>query len=148
MLRELKAAAEEVGFSIIIATSDRNINDQLNRIVREADLPLALVSWDLDINVSFDDNGLMGNPTTSVTLLLIDKAESLEKIELEEKAEQMGDLFIRFIKNAKNYMTTNTNVKEQPITDISFTYVPSYGSGKHSGVLAKFTMQLPIPSEC
>ena len=148
MLKELKAAAEEVGFSIIIATSDRNINDQLNRIVREADLPLALVSWDLDINVSFDNNGLMNNPTTSVTLLLIDKAESLEKIELEEKAEQMGDLFIRFIKNAKNYMTTNTNVKEQPITDISFTYVPSYGSGKHSGVLAKFTMQLPIPSEC
>ena len=148
MLRELKAAAEEVGFSIIIATSDRNINDQLNRIVREADLPLALVSWDLDINVSFDNNGLMNNPTTSVTLLLIDKAESLEKIELEEKAEQMGELFIRFIKNAKNYMTTNTNVKEQPITDISFTYVPSYGSGKHSGVLAKFTMQLPIPSEC
>jgi hypothetical protein len=148
MLTELKAAAEEVGFSIIIATSDRNIQDQLNRITRTESLPLALVSWDLDINVSFDDNGLMGNPTTSVTLLLIDKAESLEKIELEEKAEQMGELFIRFIKNAKNYMTTNTNVKEQPIKDISFTYVPSYGSGKHSGVLAKFTMQLPIPSEC
>lgn len=148
MLTELKAAAEEVGFSIIIATSDRNIQDQLNRITRTESLPLALVSWDLDINVSFDDNGLMNNPTTSVTLLLIDKAESLEKIELEEKAEQMGELFIRFIKNAKNYMTTNTNVKEQPITDISFTYVPSYGSGKHSGVLAKFTMQLNTPSEC
>lgn len=148
MLTELKAAAEEVGFSIIIATSDRNINDQLNRIVREADLPLALVSWDLDINVTFSDNGLMDNPTTSVTLLLIDKAESLEKIDLEEKAEEMGELFIRFIKNAKNYMTTNTNVKEQPITNISFTYVPSYGSGKHSGVLAKFDTQLPIPSEC
>jgi hypothetical protein len=148
MLKELKAAAEEVGFSIIIATSDRNIQDQLNRITRTESLPLALVSWDLDINVSFDDNGLMNNPTTSVTLLLIDKAESLEKIELEEKAEQMGELFIRFIKNAKNYMTTNTNVKEQPITDISFTYVPSYGSGKHSGVLAKFTMQLNTPSEC
>jgi len=148
MLTELKAAAEEVGFSIIIATSDRNIQDQLNRITRTESLPLALVSWDLDINVSFDDNGLMNNPTTSVTLLLIDKAESLEKIELEEKAEEMGELFIRFIKNAKNYMTTNTNVKEQPITDISFTYVPSYGSGKHSGVLAKFTMQLNTPSEC
>ena len=148
MLKELKAAAEEVGFSIIIATSDRNINDQLNRIVREADLPLALVSWDLDVNITFDNNGLMNNPTTTVTLLLIDKAESLEKIELEEKAEEMGDLFIRFIKNAKDYMTTNTNVKEQPITNISFTYVPSYGSGKHSGVLGKFTMQLNTPSEC
>ena len=148
MLKELKAAAEEVGFSIIIATSDRNIKDQLNTIVRTCELPLALVSWDLDVNIRFDDNGLMNNPTTSVTLLLIDKAESLEKIELEEKAEEMGELFIRFIKNAKNYMTTNTNVKEQPITDISFTYVPSYGSGKHSGVLAKFTMQLNTPSEC
>lgn len=148
MLKELKAAAEEVGFSIIIATSDRNIQDQLNRIVREQDLPLALVSWDLDVNVTFDDNGLMDNPTTTVTLLLIDKAESLEKIELEEKAEEMGDLFIKFIKNAKDYMTTNTNVKEQPITGISFTYVPSYGAGKHSGVLGKFTMQLNTPSEC
>ena len=148
MLKELKAAANEVGFSIIIATSDRNIQDQLNRIVRTEELPLALVSWDLDVNVSFSDNGLMNNPTTEVTLLLIDKAESLEKIELEEKAEEMGELFIRFIKNTKNYMTTNTNVKEQPITNISFTYVPAFSASKHSGVLAKFTMQLPIPSEC
>lgn len=148
MLTELKAAAEEVGFSIIIATSDRNINDQLNRIVRSEELPLALVSWDLDVNISFDNNGLMNNPTTNVTLLLIDKAESLEKIELEQKAEEMGDLFIKFIKNAKNYMTSNTNVKENPITNISFTYVPSYGSGKHSGILAKFTTQLNTPSEC
>lgn len=148
MLTELKAAAEEVGFSIIIATSDRNINDQLNRIVRSEELPLALCSWDLDVNISFDDNGLMNPPTTTVTLLLIDKAESLEKIELEQKAEEMGDLFIKFIKNAKNYMTNNTNVRENPITGITFTYVPSYGSGKHSGVLAKFTMQLNTPSDC
>ena len=148
MLTELKAAAEEVGFSIIIATSNRNINDQLNTIVREQDLPLALVSWDLNVNIEFDNNGLMNNPTTDVTLLLIDKAETLEKIDLEEKAEEMGDLFIKFIKNAKDYMTTNTNVKENPISGISFTYVPSYGSGKHSGVLAKFRMQLNTPSEC
>ncbi len=148
MLKELKAAAEEVGFSIIIATSDRNINDQLNRIVRTEELPLGLVSWDLNVNVSFSENGLMDNPTTEVTLLLIDKAESLEKIELEEKAQEMGDLFIKFIKNAKDYMTTNTNARENPISGISFTYVPSYGSGKHSGVLAKFSTQLPIPSEC
>ena len=148
MLKELKAAAEEVGFSIIIATSDRNINDQLNRIVRSEELPLALVSWDLNINVTFNENGLMDNPTTEVTLLLIDKAESLEKIDLEEKAQEMGDLFIKFIKNSKDYMTKNTNARENPITNISFTYAPSYGSGKHSGVLAKFTMQLPIPSEC
>lgn len=148
MLTELKAAAEEVGFSIIIATSDRNINDQLNRIVRTEELPLALASWDLDVNVTFNENGLMNNPTTTVTLLLIDKAESLEKIELEEKAEEMGDLFIKFIKNAKDYMTSNTNVRENPITNISFTYVPKYGAGAHSGVLAKFTMQLPTPSEC
>lgn len=148
MLTELKAAAEEVGFSIIIATSDRNINDQLNKIVRSSDLPLALASWDLDVNVTFNENGLMNNPTTTVTLLLIDKAESLEKIELEEKAEEMGDLFIKFIKNAKDYMTSNTNVRENPITNISFTYVPKYGAGAHSGVLAKFTMQLPTPSEC
>jgi hypothetical protein len=79
---------------------------------------------------------------------LIDKADTLEKKDLEARAELMGDLFIKFIKNAKDYMTTNTNVKENPITGISFTYVPSFGAGKHSGVLAKFRTQLNTPSEC
>ncbi len=148
MLKELKAAAEEVGFSIIIATSDRNIKDQLNTIVRIEELPLALASWDLDVKLSFDENGFLQNPTTSVTLLLIDKAESLAKEDLEEKAEEMGELFIKYIRNAKSYLTQNTNVRENPLTNISFTYVPKFGGGQHSGVLAKFDTQMNISSGC
>jgi len=89
MLTELKAAAKEVGFGIVIATSDKNIQDQLNRIVREEELPLALVSWDLDVNVTFSENGLMDNPTTTITLLLIDKANSLEQSGRKKKLAPM-----------------------------------------------------------
>jgi hypothetical protein len=148
MLTDLKAAAVQAGFNLIIAESDKNIDNQLNRIVRTEQLPLALSSWDLNVNVTFDENGFLQNPTTQVTMLLVDKALTLEKIDLEEKAEETGVLFIKFIRILKTYMLANTNVKEDPITDISFVYVPSYGPSKHSGVLGKFTMQLGLDSEC
>ena len=148
MLKELKKSSLEAGFETHIAMSDKDINDQLNRIIREGDLPLALVSWDLDVKITFDENGFLKNPTTEVTMLLLDKASSLEKIDLEEKAEEMGELFISFIRGYKDSLVSDTNVKENPITDISFVYVPKYGNGQHSGVLGKFTTQLPISDEC
>ena len=97
MLTDLKAAAVQAGFNLIIAESDKNIDNQLNRIVRTEQLPLALSSWDLNVNVTFDENGFLKNPTTQVTMLLVDKALTLEKIDLEEKAEETGVLFIKFI---------------------------------------------------
>ena len=148
MLTDLKTAAEAVGITTIIAQSDKNINDQLNRIIREETLPVALISWDLNVNLEFNENGQLGNPTTDVTMLIVDKANTLEKIDLEKKAEEVGELFIDFIRGYKDHLVANTNVKQDPITNISFVYAPSYGNGKHSGVLAKFTTELNLVPKC
>jgi len=141
MLKEMKLVAEEIGITLIIAESDKAIESQLNRITRVETLPVMLSSWDLDVSLEFDENGFLKNPTVDVTLLLITKAETLEKKDLEFEAEEMGKLFIKFVKNLKDYLTANTNVKESPITGIEFTYVPSFGAGKHSGVLGKMRVQ-------
>ncbi len=141
MLTEMKTVAEEIGITLVIAESDKAIESQLNRITRVETLPVMLSSWDLDVQLEFDENGFLKNPTVDVTLLLITKAETLEKKDLELEAENMGKLFIQFVKNLKTYLTANTNVKDNPITGISFTYVPSFSAGKHSGVLGKMKIQ-------
>ena len=141
MLTEMKLVAEEIGITLIIAESDKAIESQLNRITRVETLPVMLSSWDLNVQLEFDANGFLKNPTVDVTLLLITKAETLEKKDLELEAEEMGKLFVLFVKNLKTYLTANTNVKESPITGIEFTYVPSFGAGKHSGVLGKMNVQ-------
>ena len=141
MLTEMKKVAEEIGITLVIAESDKAIESQLNRITRVETLPVCLSSWDLDVQLEFDENGFLKNPTVDVTLLLITKAETLEKKDLELEAENMGKLFIQFVKNLKDYLTKNTNVRENPITGIEFTYVPKFGSGIHSGVLGKMRVQ-------
>jgi len=148
MLSNLKLASLQAGFATHIAQSERDINSQLSRIVREGQLPLALVSWDLNVDLAFNASGHLENPTTKVTMLLVDKALTLDKDDLEAKAEEMGELFIKFIRSYKDYLVTNTNVKQDAVTGISFTYVPSYGAGKHSGVLATFTTQLNLEPKC
>lgn len=148
MLTEIKKAAKEVGITFIIAESDKNIEDQLSRIVRKESLPLALSSWDLKVDLEFDESGFLKNPTVDVTMLLIDKADDLLKDNLENTAEEMGNLFIKFMGNLKKYLAENTNVKENPITGISFTYVPSFGNGRHSGVLSTFKVQMNLENNC
>ena len=142
MLPELRIAAEQVGITLVIAESDKNIDNQLNRIIREETLPVMLSAWDLSVALEFDaDTGFLKNPTVDVTLLLVTKAETLEKKELEASAEEMGRLFIKFVKNFKKHLIANTNVKKNPLTGISFTYVPSFGAAKHSGVLGEMKIQ-------
>ena len=141
MLKEMKAVAKNIGITLIIAESDKNIESQVNRIMRAETLPVMLSSWDLNVSLEFNENGYLKNPTVDVTLLLLTKAETLGKEDLEFEAEEMGKLFIQFVKNLKDHLTANTNVKENPITGISFTYVPSFAASKHSGVLGKFKMQ-------
>ena len=141
MLTELKTVAEGLGITLVILESDKAIDNQLNRIARIEQLPIMLSSWDLDVALEFDENGWLKNPTVDVTLLLVTKANTLEKANLELEAENMGKLFIQFIKNLKDYLVLNTNVKQNPITGISFTYVPSFGASKHSGVLGNFKVQ-------
>ena len=147
MLSEMKVVAEDIGITLIIAESDKNIESQLNRITRVETLPVMLSSWDLSVEMEFDENGFLNNPTVDVTLLLITKANTLEKADLELEAENMGKLFIQFVKNLKTYLQANTNVRENPITGIEFTYVPSFGAGKHSGVLGKMKVQQNIETD-
>jgi hypothetical protein len=148
MLSEIKIVGEQLGITTVITTSQENIDAQLNRIVREEDLPVMLISWDIKVNLEFDSEGVLQNPTTPLTILMVDKAEDGTKILKEEKADEVGILFIKFIRTLKTYMHKNTNVKENPITSISFQYIPSYGAGKYSGVMGFFTTQLGLTNEC
>jgi hypothetical protein len=141
MLTELKTVASTLGITLVILESDKTIENQLNRIIRIEDMPLALVTWDLTTSLEFDESGFLKNPTTDITMLLVTKADTLERYELEASAEEMGKLFIQYIKAVKNYLTANTNVKQNPITGISYTFVPSFSASKHSGVLATFKIQ-------
>jgi hypothetical protein len=149
MLKEIRAVAENLGITLVIAKSDEDIDTQVNRITRIEDLPIMLSSWDLKVKLEFDtETGFLKNPTVDVTMLLITKASSTAKEELELKAEEMGVLFTKFTSDLKKYLTLNTNVKQDPIKGIGFTYVPSFGSGKHSGVLGKFNVQQNLDEGC
>lgn len=148
MLTELKASASAVGITVVIASSDQDINSQLNRITREENLPVALITWDVSVNLTFDSSGHLQNPDTKITMLVVDKANTTEKQDLENKSDEVANLFIEFIREYKRNLTDTTNVKENPITSISYTMVPSFGSGKHSGVLATFNTQLPLGPGC
>ncbi len=148
MLTDLKAVALATGFTIIIAKSDTTVKDQLNRITKLEELPIALITWELNVNVEFDDGGRLMNPKTQITMLLVDKATDLSKDNMELKAEEVGNLFIKFMRNYRTHLFNNTNVKQNPITGISFTYAPSFGAGKHSGILARFTTQMDLQPDC
>jgi len=148
MLSNLKLASLECGFTTYIAQSDRDIQTQLNRIVREGQLPLSLVSWDLNVDLAFNASGHLENPKTKITMLLVDKSLTLDKDDLEAKSEEMALLFIKFIRSYKDYLVLNTNVKEDAVTAISYTHVPKYGAGQHSGVLATFVTQLNLEPKC
>ena len=149
MLGQIKEVAENLGITLVIAKSDADIDMQVNRIVRIEDLPIMLSSWDLNVSLEFDtQTGFLKNPTVDVTLLLISKAETTDKLEMEEMAEEMGVLFTKFTSDLKKHLAAKTNVKQNPITGISFTYVPSFGSGKHSGVLGKMNVQQNLDASC
>ena len=138
----IKTAATEVGITATVTNSDAKLQVQLNRLKDEADDAMALITWDLTTTLTFDVNGFLQNPTTPVTMLLMSKADSTEKVDRESKAEEMGDLFTSFIQTLRNNLVQynrnfdNTNL----ITGMGYQLVPAYGLGKHSGVIGRFTM--------
>ena len=46
------------------------IETQLNRITGHEQLPIMLVSWDLETTLTFDEHGFLNNPSTKIVLLL------------------------------------------------------------------------------
>lgn len=142
VIQIIKATAEEVGITATVTNSDAKLQVQLNRLKDEANDPMALITWDLTTTLTFDVNGFLQNPTTPVTMLLMSKASSTEKEDMEAKAEEMGDLFTAFIQSLRNNLVQynrhfdNANL----ITGMGYQLVPAYGLGKHSGVIGRFTM--------
>lgn len=149
MIADIKTAAEAVGITAVITNSKEKIETQLNRITRIEELPLMLVSWDLESTISFDQHGFLTNPITNCVVLLMDKADDSSKEEAENTAEEMALLFQKFCQSLYNQLVKYQQVQGQEmLTDISYSLAPQYGLGKHSGVLGRFTMQSQSIDNC
>lgn len=144
MIKFIRDAATEVGIAAYITNSTEKIETQLNRIVREEDLPIMLVSWDINVSLAFDSNGFLENPTVDVVSLLVSKPEDTSKEEAEDTAFEMGGLFQRFIQSLNKKLRVYQKQTGSPITNASYKLVPRHGAGKHSGVLGRFTMRIDI----
>jgi len=140
MISNIKKAAENSGITAVVSNSSEKIETQLNRITGIEDLPIMLVSWDLETELSFDENGHLNNPSTRVTLLLMTKAESREKADHEEAAEQMAFLFQEFIQKLNSSLVSFNRASGPGVTNIGHTLVPMHGMGKHSGIIGRFSM--------
>ena len=145
MIQDIKTAAESVGLTAVITNSRDKIETQLNRITGVEDLPLMLVSWDLETTISFNEHGDLENPSTKVVVLVMDKASDTSKEEAENTAEDMAALFQKFTKALYDQLIQYQKViGGEMISDIGYTLAPQHGLGKHSGVLGRFTMQTAI----
>jgi hypothetical protein len=141
MIADIKTAAEAVGVTAFITNSTEKIEVQLNRITSQADLPIMIVAWNLQVNMTFNDNGFLDNPIANVTCLLMNKPEDTTKDEAEKVAEEMYFLYLEFIQKLRDILAPKMlNYQNQPITGLSCGLVPRYGLGKHSGVKGDFSM--------
>lgn len=150
IIANLKTAAETVGINAFITNSNEKIETQLNRLTREEDLPIMLVSWDIQGSVSFDAiTGFINNPAMNITCLLVTKPEDGAKEEAEKESENMAKLFLSFLQVLADIQKPLLRTGEFPISNATFTMVPVHGSGKHSGAMGKFTVlgQLDVPCQ-
>lgn len=148
IIKTLKESAEEVGINAFITDSQSGIDTQLNRLTREEDLPIMLVSWDIRARIEFNQHGYIDNPPMDITALLVTKPEEITSEAGEEEAENMAQLFIEFLQNlaAKQRVLIKTN--EPPITNATYQLVPSQGISKHAGVLGSFTIKGAFTNKC
>lgn len=147
MLQQIQESATAVGITAVITNSEQRIETQLNSLTTRAKLPLMLINWDIDTNLNFNEHGLLDNPSAVITALLVKKATGTGKAGKETAADEMGELFQNFIKNLYSRMIPlMTSSTTPPITGATYKRVPSHGAGKHSGVLARWTMRTGIAS--
>ncbi len=136
----IKQVAEDSGITAIITNSNEKIETQLNRITGVENLPIMLISWDLQTTLTFNENGFLNNPSTNVVLLLMTKSEQRTKEEFEISAQEMASIFQIFVQKLNSYLVKYNTSGNQPLSNINYTLVPVHGLGKHSGILGKFTM--------
>ena len=144
MIQNIKDAADAVGIVAFISNSNEKIETQLNRIVRSEDLPVMLVSWDIDVSLNIDANGFLENPTASIVSLLVEKPEDTSKDEAEKSAEAMGELFKKFIQQLNSQLVVFQKQAEAPISGATYKLVPIHGAGKHSGILGRWSMKTSV----
>lgn len=145
MIEDIQTAGESVGITTILTNSNEKIEAQLNRITGFEQLPIMLVSWDLETTLTFNENGFLRNPSTNVVCLLMDKSDDKTKDEREKTANDMGGLFQSFCQALYSLLIQyQTESPENILTGITYQLVPKHGAGQHSGVLGRFTMETAI----
>ena len=145
MIGDIKTAAESVGITAVITNSTEKIEVQLNRLTGQEDLPLMLVSWDLDLTLQINENGFLDNPKAKVVCLLMNKPEDTAKETHEDMSVEMFYLYSQFIQSLNSILSTKqVNHANYPVQDIGAKLVPKHGLGKHSGVMGRFTMSISV----
>ena len=145
MIKLIKDSAQAVGIALVITNSEERIETQLNNLTHKTgervDLPIMLISWDIDTDLNFNQNNFLDNPSSKIVALLMKKATDLKKDTLELASQDMGILFTQFIVDLNDRLTPYMRTTAPSITNCGYKLVPRYGSGKHSGVLARWTMK-------
>jgi hypothetical protein len=144
MIQQMKDAADAVGIVALITNSTDRIETQLNSLTREEDLPIMLISWDIDTTLNFNSNGFLDNPSSTIVALLVKKPEDLTKDVAEQVAEEMAALFRKFLQNLYTRLIPLQTSSVPPISGASYKLVPKHGAGKHSGVLGRFAIRTEI----
>lgn len=152
MLQPIRDSALAVGIQLVVTNSTEKIETQLNSLThkvetgpgvtpRLTDLPIMLISWDIDTALVFDENGFLKNPDSKITALLMKKASDLQKQTMEDAAVEMGVLFTQFVNDLSSRLVSDMRTNESPITACTYKLLPAYGMGKHSGVMGKWNLK-------
>lgn len=144
MIAQIKTAAESVGITAVLTNSREHLDTQINKMTRSEDLPLMLISWDLDFSMSFDQNGFLNNPNVKMVVLLMDKASDEGNQSKEDTAILMGEKFQEFTKALYTTLVPLSKTGENPISEVGYKLAPLYGKGMHSGVIGRLTTIAPI----
>ena len=148
MIAQIQEAALNVDISTFITNSEDKIDIQLSRLTRDENKPSMLVSWDIDVSLSFDNNGFLENPSANIVCLLMTKPEDRTKLTAEEASQAMAKKFEEFIQELWKILIPKMKASTPPLTNVTYKYVPVHGLGKHSGVLGKWTMRNSLVIDC
>jgi len=148
MITHIQTAAANVGISTFITNSEDKIDIQLSRLTRDENKPTMLVSWDIDVNLTFDNNGFLENPSANIVCLLMAKPVNREKITAEDTSQSMATKFEEFIQELYKILAPLQKSNTGPLSNVTYKYVPVHGVGKHSGVLGKWTMKNEFAINC
>jgi len=148
-IEHIEAAAWEVGVEVVVTNSEERIESQLNSLTRDGDMPILLINWDIETKLQFDENGFLKNPNSNIVSLLMKKAEDNSVAEKKRTTKEMGTLFRSLmVALYKILVPFQRDLEKKPLEDISYKDLPSYGHGKHSGVIGKFTVSDSVDIEC